>query len=63
MTLRSRGLSPAVDLDVRMHHLERKSQATSAEPWRVNLTLYNAWTHERRWAEDLERLSVSDTGA
>jgi GT2 family glycosyltransferase len=61
MTLRGRGLSPAVDLDVRMHHLERKSQATSAEPWRVNLTLYNAWTHERRWAKELESLAAVDT--
>jgi GT2 family glycosyltransferase len=54
--LRRRGLAAAVDLDVRMHHLERKSQASSAEQWRSNLTLANAWTHQRRWAADIEAL-------
>jgi GT2 family glycosyltransferase len=48
--LRKHGLGAAVDLDVRMHHLERKSQAGSAALWRGNLTLYNAWVHQRRWA-------------
>lgn len=44
------GLACAVDLDVHLFHLERKSQAGSAANWRMNLTLYNAWFHERRWA-------------
>jgi GT2 family glycosyltransferase len=44
------GLTCAVDLDVHLFHLERKSQAGSAANWRMNLTLYNAWFHERRWA-------------
>jgi GT2 family glycosyltransferase len=44
------GLACAVDLDVHLYHLERKSQAGSARNWRMNLTLYNAWFHERRWA-------------
>ena len=44
------GLGCAVDLDVHLYHLERKSQGSSARNWRMNLTLYNAWLHERRWA-------------
>jgi GT2 family glycosyltransferase len=44
------GLGSAVDTGVQMYHLERKSQATSAQAWRMNLTLYNAWVHEKLWA-------------
>jgi GT2 family glycosyltransferase len=43
------GLSCAVDLDVTLYHLERKSQSGARERWRQNLTLYNAWVHQRRW--------------
>jgi GT2 family glycosyltransferase len=43
----------AVDQDVRLYHLERKSQATSGNRWRQNMTLYNAWRHQRRWATEL----------
>ena len=49
--LRWLGLACAVDPDVRLYHLERKSQASAALNWRMNLTLYNAWVHQRRWAE------------
>ena len=49
MRIRDRGLRCAVDQDVRLYHLERRSQATSAERWRRNLTLHNAWLHEQRW--------------
>jgi GT2 family glycosyltransferase len=49
LKLQALGYDCAVDRDVRMYHLERKSQATSALGWRLNLTLYNAWQHERRW--------------
>jgi GT2 family glycosyltransferase len=42
----------AVDLDVQMRHLERKSQAPPGELWRMNLTLYNAWRHQRRWFKE-----------
>lgn len=48
------GLNSAVVTDVAMFHLERKSQATSAQAWRMNLTLYNAWVHEKRWAATIE---------
>ena len=45
----ARGLSCTVDRDVHLYHLERKSQAGSVQRWRQNLTLYNAWVHQRRW--------------
>ncbi len=53
------GLGAAVDLDVAMVHLERKSQAQSANRWRSNLTLYNAWVQQRRWGETIARLAQS----
>ena len=43
------GLKSAVNFDVIAYHLERKSQANPDQLWRMNLTLYNAWLHERRW--------------
>lgn len=49
LRVRRKGLSCAIDLGVEMHHLERKSQAPSNLSWRMNLTLYNAWLHQRRW--------------
>jgi GT2 family glycosyltransferase len=39
----------AVDLSVNLYHLERKSQHSPHDNWRRNLTLYNAWVHQRRW--------------
>ncbi len=56
MKLAERGLRCAVDLDVRMYHLERQSQAGSVERWRMNLTLYNAWLHQRRWGDRIAAL-------
>jgi GT2 family glycosyltransferase len=53
--LAERGLQAAVDLDVSLYHLERKSQAGSGHIWRSNLTLFNAWIHQRRWAARIER--------
>jgi hypothetical protein len=35
--------------EVELYHLERKSQAAPGHAWRMNLTLYNAWVHQRRW--------------
>lgn len=49
MRLRRRGLGCAVDPSARLCHLERRSQIGAAERWRMNLTLYNAWTHQARW--------------
>jgi O-antigen biosynthesis protein len=54
--LMKNGMGAAVDFGVSMYHLERKSQASSAERWRMNLTLYNAWVHQRRWSETIGRL-------
>ncbi len=51
LRLHQMGLDSAVDLDVELYHLERKSQASSALSWRMNLTLYNAWVHQKRWAD------------
>jgi GT2 family glycosyltransferase len=47
--IEARGLSCVVDNDVHLYHLERKSQAAPSQNWRMNLTLYNAWLHQRRW--------------
>ncbi len=55
LRLAARGLTCAVDLDVHLYHLERQSQAGSAERWRMNTTLYNAWLHQRRWGAELAR--------
>jgi GT2 family glycosyltransferase len=49
--LAQRQLRTAVDRDVTLYHLERQSQAASGSPWRTNLTIYNAWLHQRRWGD------------
>lgn len=49
MRLAERGLRCAVDPTVRLLHLERRSQTGSAQRWRMNMTLYNAWLHQGRW--------------
>lgn len=51
LRIRRVGRQCAVDLDVRLYHLERKSQAENGQRWRRNLTLYNAWVHRQRWPE------------
>ena len=53
LRLAAHGLAVAVHHGVRMHHLERQSQAGSEQRWRMNMTLYNAWVHEARWGETL----------
>jgi len=49
LKIRDRGLACAVDHDVQLYHLERKSQQGPGQRWRMNLTLYNAWVHQCRW--------------
>jgi hypothetical protein len=49
--LRERGLTCVLRDDVALYHLERQSQAAPEEAWRANLTLFNAWQHERRWSK------------
>jgi GT2 family glycosyltransferase len=41
-----------VDRRARLYHLERQSQGNHQAPWRFNLTLYNAWRFQKRWAWD-----------
>jgi GT2 family glycosyltransferase len=48
------GLHCAVDPMVELYHLERKSQLAGAHNWRTNLTIYNAWQHQRRWHKRIE---------
>jgi GT2 family glycosyltransferase len=46
-----------VALDVELYHLERQSQARIGDAqWRNNLTLYNCWLHDQRWAAQIEKL-------
>ena len=47
--LAANGQHCAVDPAVRMYHLERQSQAAAGQAWRMNLTLFNAWTYHHRW--------------
>jgi GT2 family glycosyltransferase len=55
LKLQAMGRDCAVDPEVRLYHLERKSQASATQAWRMNLTLYNAWVHQRRWAGEIAR--------
>jgi GT2 family glycosyltransferase len=56
--VQARGLGCSVDLDERLYHLERKSQASSALRWRMNLTVFNAWRHQRRWGARIAEISA-----
>jgi GT2 family glycosyltransferase len=56
LRLRERGFGSAVDLDIRVCHLGRKSQPSAENRWRMNLILYNAWLHHRRWGETIGEL-------
>lgn len=49
--IRARGLDCAVDHRARAFHLERQSQGDSAEAWRRNVTMLNAWTFNKRRAK------------
>ena len=53
LKLQAGGYRCVVDTGVQLIHLERKSQEGSGVTWRMNLTVYNAWQHERRWGETL----------
>jgi GT2 family glycosyltransferase len=56
------GLRCAVDPAIRLFHLERKSQTSPGHRWRLNMTLYNAWRHQRRWHAELARLAAPAPG-
>ncbi len=51
LKLQARGYRCVIDPKVRLSHLERQSQAGSGLGWRMNLTVYNAWQHDRRWGK------------
>ncbi|MDN3563060.1 glycosyltransferase [Paeniroseomonas aquatica] len=59
-----RGLRCAVDSRARAYHLERQSQGDSANAWRHNVTLLNAWTFNRRLgaARDAGRVLAREPG-
>ncbi len=50
---KAQGRICVVDRRARLYHLERQSQGGQQTPWRLNLTLYNAWRFQRRWAHTL----------
>jgi len=54
LKIQGMGLRCGIDNDVRLFHLERKSQISGALTWRANLTAYNAWQHDRRWAKQID---------
>ena len=58
LKLRELGLSCVVAVDCQLYHLERKSQVAPSERWRMNITLYNAWIHQRRWLNTITRGTV-----
>jgi GT2 family glycosyltransferase len=63
LKLQALGYECVVDPDVRLYHLERKSQLSAALNWRMNLTAFNAWQHDRRWSATIAQLqSPADEG-
>ena len=65
----SAGRRNHVALDIELYHLERQSQNQTGDAiWRTNLTAYNCWLHNSRWADLIERIgpgreSASDSPA
>lgn len=49
MKLAHRGFDCAIHDGVDLYHLERQSQSASANRWRHNLTLINAWVFANKW--------------
>ncbi len=62
LKLQALGFACGVDTDVELYHLERQSQAGSAQAWRMNLTLYNSWQHDRRWSSTIAAHEASHAG-
>jgi GT2 family glycosyltransferase len=63
LRLRAMGYACGIVSDVQLFHLERKSQASSAVGWRMNLTVYNAWQHQRRWGDVIAAHQTAEAGA
>jgi hypothetical protein len=50
-----------VALDVELYHLERQSQNRVGDAeWRTNITLYNCWLHNSRWADLIEKMNLGN---
>ncbi len=55
----SAGRPNYIALDIELYHLERQSQNQMGDAiWRTNLTLYNCWLHNSRWAGLIENTST-----
>ncbi|MBV8359922.1 MAG: glycosyltransferase family 2 protein [Deltaproteobacteria bacterium] len=47
-----------VALDIELYHLERQSQNQTGDvTWRTNLSIYNCWLHNSRWADLIQKTS------
>jgi GT2 family glycosyltransferase len=58
----SAGRRNHIALDIELYHLERQSQNRVGDAiWRTNLTAYNCWLHNSRWADLIERTSQDRT--
>lgn len=54
MKIAALGLDCAVHDGIELHHLERQSQSGSANRWRHNLTLINAWVFANKWQQEVQ---------
>ena len=52
--IKAQGLRCAVNRRAQLYHLERQSQGDQQLVWRTNLTLFNAWRFQRKWATQTE---------
>ena len=59
--VKAQGWICVVDRRARLYHLERQSPDDPQPPWRLNLTLYNAWRFQRRWADAWPRAGLRDS--
>ncbi len=47
--IQARGQRCMLNRRAQLYHLERQSQGDHTDPWRTNLTLFNAWRFDRKW--------------
>jgi hypothetical protein len=60
----SAGRRNYIALGVELYHLERQSQNRMNDvTWRTNLTLYNCWLHNSRWADVIEKTRDRNSSA
>ena len=50
LRVRRNGLRCVIDRRATLYHPERQSHGDPAQRWRTNLTLFNAWVFNRKWA-------------